>query len=42
MKAKLTEFNSNNLSTYYDTITSMDLSNVTISTDHKYEVLMGA
>lgn len=42
MKAKLTELNSNNLSTYYDTIDCMDLSNVTISTDHKYEVLMGA
>jgi hypothetical protein len=42
MKAKLTELNGNNLSTYYDTISCMDLSNVTISTDHKYEVLMGA
>src|SRR5574344_312369 len=42
MKAKLTELNGNNLSTYYDTMNSMDLSNVTISTDHKYEVLMGA
>ena len=42
MKAKLIALNSNNLSTYYDTISCMDLSNVTISTDHKYEVLMGA
>ncbi len=42
MKAKLTALTSNNLSTYYDTMTCMDLSNVTISTDHKYEVLMGA
>lgn len=42
MKAKLTELNGNNLSTYYDIMNSMDLSNVTISTDHKYEVLMGA
>lgn len=42
MKAKLTALDSNNLSTYYDTISCMDLSNVTISTDHKYEVLMGA
>lgn len=42
MKAKLSALNSNNLSTYYDTISCMDLSNVTISTDHKYEVLMGA
>ena len=41
MKAKLTELNGNNLSTYYDTMNSMDLSNITISTDHKYEVLMG-
>ena len=42
MKAKLTEFNGNNLSTYFSTMSYMDLSNVTISTDHKYEVLMGA
>lgn len=42
MKAKLTELNGNNLSTYYSTMLCMDLSNVTISTDHKYEVLMGA
>jgi len=42
MKAKLIALDSNNLSTYYDTINCMDLSNVTISTDHKYEVLMGA
>lgn len=42
MKAKLTELNGNNLSTYYDTMNSMDLSTVTISTDRKYEVLMGA
>ena len=42
MKAKLTELNNNNLSTYYSTMSCMDLSNVTISTDHKYEVLMGA
>ena len=42
MKAKLTELNGNNLSTYYDTMSCMDLSNITISTDHKYEVLMGA
>ena len=42
MKAKLTELNGNNLSTYYSTMSCMDLSNVTISTDHKYEVLMGA
>ena len=41
MKAKLTELNGNNLSTYYDTMSCMDLSNITISTDHKYEVLMG-
>lgn len=42
MKAKLTALDSNNLSTYYDTMSFVDLSNVTISTDHKYEVLMGA
>ena len=42
MKAKLTELNGNNLSTYYSSMVCMDLSNVTISTDHKYEVLMGA
>ena len=42
MKAKLTELNSNNLSTYFSSMLCMDLSNVTISTDHKYEVLMGA
>lgn len=42
MKAKLTELNGNNLSTYYDTMSCMDLSNITISTDRKYEVLMGA
>ena len=42
MKAKLTELNGNNLSTYYSTMSCIDLSNVTISTDHKYEVLMGA
>ena len=42
MKAKLTELNGNNLSTYYSSMACMDLSNVTISTDHKYEVLMGA
>ena len=42
MKAKLTELNSNNLSTYFSSMSCMDLSNVTISTDHKYEVLMGA
>lgn len=42
MKAKLTELNGNNLSTYYSSMTCMDLSNVSISTDHKYEVLMGA
>ena len=42
MKAKLTELNSNNLSTYYSSMSCMDLSTVTISTDHKYEVLMGA
>ncbi len=42
MKAKLSALDSNSLSTYYDTINCMDLSNVTISTDHKYEVLMGA
>lgn len=42
MKAKLTVLDGNNISTYYDTIDCMDLSNVTISTDHKYEVLMGA
>ena len=41
MKAKLTELNNNNLSTYFSSMTCMDLSNVTISTDHKYEVLMG-
>ena len=41
MKAKLTELNGNNLSTYFSSMTCMDLSNVTISTDHKYEVLMG-
>ena len=42
MKAKLTELNNNNLSTYYSTMSCMDLSSVTISTDRKYEVLMGA
>jgi hypothetical protein len=43
MKAKLTELDSNKLYTYYETINNyMDLSNVNISTDHKYEVLMGA
>ena len=42
MKAKLTELNGNNLSTYYSSMACMDLSSVTISTDHKYEVLMGA
>ena len=42
MKAKLTELNGNNLSTYYSSMSCMDLSTVTISTDHKYEVLMGA
>ena len=42
MKAKLTELNGNNLPTYFSTMSYMDLSNVTISTDHKYEVLMGA
>ena len=42
MKAKLTELNGNNLSTYYSSMTCIDLSNVSISTDHKYEVLMGA
>ena len=42
MKAKLTELNGNNLSTYYSSMVCMDLSNVTISTDRKYEVLMGA
>ena len=42
MKAKLTELNSNNLSTYYSSMTCMDLTNVSINTDHKYEVLMGA
>ena len=42
MKAKLTELNGNNLSTYFSSMTCMDLSNVSISTDHKYEVLMGA
>lgn len=42
MKNKLTAIYSYNISTYYDTMNFMDLSNVTISTDHKYEVLMGA
>lgn len=42
MKAKLTELNNNNLSTYYSSMACMDLSSVTISTDRKYEVLMGA
>lgn len=42
MKAKLTELNGNNLSTYYSSMTCMDLTNVSINTDHKYEVLMGA
>ena len=42
MKAKLTELKSNNLSTYFSSMSCMDLSNITISTDHKYEVLMGA
>ena len=42
MKAKLTELNGNNLSTYYSSMVCMDLSSVTISTDRKYEVLMGA
>ena len=41
MKAKLTELNGNNLSTYYSSMSCMDLSSVTISTDRKYEVLMG-
>ena len=41
MKAKLTSFNRN---TYFDEMngTSTDLNGITLSTDHKYEVLMGA
>ena len=42
MKAKLTEINSNNISTYYDQMASVDLTGVTINTDHKHEILMGA
>ena len=39
MAAKLTTFNSND---YYDTMDSADLSNLTINTDHKHEILMGS
>lgn len=41
MKAKLTTFNR---STYFDEMygTSTDLNGITLSTDHKYEILMGA
>lgn len=42
MKAKLTELSSNNISTYYDQLVSVDLTGVTINTDHKHEILMGA
>lgn len=42
MKPKLTEMNNNNISTYYDQLNSTDLSGVTINTDHKHEILMGA
>lgn len=44
MKAKLTQINSNNISTYYDTLdhSSTNLAALTINTDKKYEILMGA
>lgn len=42
MKAKLTEINNNSISTYYDYMVSADLTGVTINTDHKHEILMGA
>lgn len=41
MKSTLTEINNSNISTYYDSMTSVDLTGVTINTDHKYEILMG-
>ena len=40
MKAKLTELTSNNISTYYDQLDSVDLSSLTINTTHKHEILM--
>jgi hypothetical protein len=39
MKAKLSSFNRYN---YYDEMYGADLSNLTINTDHKHEILMGA
>ena len=38
MKAKLSSFNTND---YYDVMQGTDLSNLTINTDHKHEILMG-
>lgn len=40
MKAKLSELTNNNISTYYDLLSSTDLSGLTISTTHKHEILM--
>lgn len=42
MKAKLSELTDNNISTYYDLLSSTDLSGLTVSTTHKHEILMGA
>ena len=39
MKAKLLSFNRD---TYYEEMYGTDLSNLTINTDHKHEILMGA
>lgn len=40
MKAKLSELTNNNISTYYDLLSSIDLSGLTVSTTHKHEILM--
>lgn len=40
MKAKLSELTYNNISTYYDLLSSTDLSGLTVSTTHKHEILM--
>lgn len=40
MKAKLSELTNNNISTYYDYMSSTDLSGLTVSTTHKHEILM--
>lgn len=40
MKAKLSELTNNNISTYYDLLSSADLSGLTVSTTHKHEILM--